>query len=448
MNSYNSKEGEVMKICVIGAGYVGLITSLAFAKVNNKVICVEKNKEKVSKLNNGIPTIYEEGLDELLKECLQSGNIKFTYDMEEGMKSADVIFLAVGTPENDDWTVNMSQVYQVIEEIVDYIYGYKIIVNKSTVPIGTQKEIYSLFLSKGVEKEKFDIVSNPEFLKEGKALNDFFNADRIVIGCDSTKAMNIMKKLYEPFNSELIITTPETAELIKYASNAFLATKISFINEIANLCNKVGADIETIAYGMGLDKRISPLFLRAGIGFGGSCFPKDTKALVKIGEKYNIDFKIIKSAIEVNETQRLIPVKILEQRFGELSGKAITIFGLSFKPETDDIREAPSIYIIDELLKNGATVKVYDPIVSSQAINSIFSKVEYYNSAYAAVKDSDCIIICTEWKEFELLDYLKLKESMRSEVIIDGRNMLDLTSIKKLGFEYYSLGRNEKNKGF
>ena len=435
-----------MKICVIGAGYVGLITSLAFAKVNNKVICVERDVEKVKALNKGVPTIYEEGLDELLNECLSLNNILFTNDIELGVKACDVIFIAVGTPEKNDGSVDMTQVYQVVEQLSIYINNYKIIVNKSTVPIGTQKEVKNLLSIKGIASKNFDVVSNPEFLREGKALHDFFNADRIVIGCDSIKARNIMDELYDPFNSEVIFTTPETAELIKYASNAFLATKISYINEIANLCDKVGADIETISYGMGLDKRISPLFLRAGIGFGGSCFPKDSKALVKIGEKYDVDFKIIRSAIEVNKMQRLLPVKKLLEHYDYLNDKTITILGISFKPETDDIREAPSIYIIKELIKRGVNIKTYDPIVSEE-IKSIFPNIKYCDNAYEASENSDCIIICTEWTEFNSLDFSKIKKNMKYPMIIDGRNMLDIKVINELGFEYHSVGRNLKNKG-
>ena len=443
---YFLKEGDIMNICVIGAGYVGLVTSLAFAKVNNKVICVEKDDEKVNALNSGVPTIYEEGLVELLNECLSSNNIIFTNDLSLGVKTSDIIFLAVGTPEKNDGDVDMTQVYRAVEQISNYIDKYKIIVNKSTVPVGTQKEVKYLLTMKGVSPETFDVVSNPEFLREGKALYDFFNTDRIVIGCDSLKARSIMKELYSSFDSEIIFTTPETAELIKYASNAFLATKISFINEIANLCDKVGADIETISYGMGLDKRISPFFLRAGVGYGGSCFPKDTKALVKIGEKYNVDLKIIRSAIEVNEMQRILPVKILLERFCSLNDKTISILGLAFKPGTDDIREAPSIYIIEELLERRANINVYDPI-ASEVMKYRYPNIKYCDNAYDVSKNSDCIIICTEWPEFNLLDFSKIKESMNHPIIIDGRNMLDFKSIKDLGFEYYSVGRNRKNKG-
>lgn len=436
-----------MKICVVGAGYVGLVTSLAFAKVNNEVICIERDIDKVKTLNKGIPTIFEESLEKLLKECLSSNNILFTNDIALGVKSADVIFLAVGTPEKNDGNVDMTQVYQAVEQISNYIDSYKIIVNKSTVPVGTQKEVKKLLSIKGISSEKYDVVSNPEFLREGKALYDFFNADRIVIGCDSLKVRNIMKELYTPFNSQLIFTTPETAELIKYASNAFLATKISFINEIASLCNIVEADIETISYGMGLDKRISPLFLRAGIGFGGSCFPKDSKALIKIGEKYGVNLKIIRSALEVNEMQRLLPIKILLERYNNLNDKTITILGLSFKPETDDIREAPATYIIEELEKRGAKIKTFDPIVSDEG-KCVLPNIKYCDNAYEASKNSDCIVICTEWAEFNSLDFSKIKESMRKPMIIDGRNMLDIKLIEELGFEYHSVGRNQRNKGY
>lgn len=430
-----------MKICVIGAGYVGLVTSLAFAKINNKVICVEKDIEKVEKLNNGIPTIYENGLGELLNECLSSNNILFTNDISESVKNSDIIFLAVGTPQKMNWDVDMTQVHKVINQISNYIDSYKVIVNKSTVPVGTQKEISHLIIKNGVSTKNFDVVSNPEFLKEGKAIDDFFNADRIVIGCNSLKAKNIMKKLYASFNSKLIFTTPETAELIKYASNAFLATKISFINELANLCNKVGADIETVSYAMGLDKRISPLFLRAGIGFGGSCFPKDTRGLVKTAKKYGCDFKIVKSAIDVNEAQRMLPVKFLLAKYKEIKGKIISILGLTFKPNTDDIRESPSLYIIDALLNRGAKVKCYDPKVSI-GVKDMFPNIEYCENLYDSLIDSYCAIICTEWDEFKSIDFSKVNTLMKYPMIIDGRNILNLNDIKKHNIYYISIGRS------
>lgn len=429
-----------MNICVIGAGYVGLITSLGLAKQGNEVICVDRSTEKINKLNKGIPTIFEENLDELLSECLNSNSILFTNDIYKAVNDSDVIFIAVGTPPMDNWDVDITQVTEVVNQISDSINDYKVIVNKSTVPVGTQKYVKELLIKNGVSESKFDIVSNPEFLREGKAIDDFLNGDRIVIGYDSKKAKSIMEKLYEPFNIKIVFTPPEAAELIKYASNAFLATKISFINEIANICDKVDADIETVAYAMGLDHRISPEFLKAGIGYGGSCFPKDTKALVKIGEKNGCDTKIVKSAIDVNEKQRLIPVKILLDNYESLKGKIITILGLTFKAGTNDIREAPSLFIIEELLKHGAIVNAYDSMASEE-IKEIFPSVNYLNSLYDSLIDSHGVIICTDWEEFSAIDLSLVKEKMKNPLIIDGRNILSLEEVKKYDLKYYSIGR-------
>lgn len=430
-----------MKICVIGAGYVGLITALSFAKIGNKVVCVEKDIEKVNKLNKGIPTIFEKGLQELLYECLNNKNILFTTDFTKAVKESDIIFIAVGTPTKDNWDVDTSQIINVINQLSSVIDKYKVIVTKSTVPIGTQKSIKKLLIKNGVSKEKFDVVSNPEFLREGKALYDFFNGDKIVIGCDSKKTENILDKLYKPFGIETIFTNPPTAELIKYASNAFLSTKISFINEIANLCNKTGAHVDTVAYALGLDKRISPEFLKSGIGYGGSCFPKDTKALVKIGEKFGCDFKLVKSTIKVNESQRLLPIKILLDYYTDLKGKVISILGLTFKPGTDDIREAPSLYIIKELLEEGAIIKCYDPMVSNE-IKNIFPNITYCNHLYDSLIDSQCAIICTEWEEFFSMDLKLAAEKMKNSMIIDGRNIFNIEKVKNSGIRcYFSIGK-------
>lgn len=435
-----------MNICVIGAGYVGLITALCFGKKENKVICVEKDLEKLSMLKKGTPTIFEEGLEELLKESLSVNSVQFTQDIALGIKSSDIIFIAVGTPTKENWDVDTEQVEQVIDLISPYIDKYKIIVTKSTVPVGTQKYIKSKLLENHVSQEYFDVVSNPEFLREGKAIYDFFNGDKIVVGCESQKAEEVMKNLYEPFKIKIVVTNPETAELIKYTSNAILSVKISFMNEIANLCNKVGADIDVIAYALGLDKRISPLFLKAGIGYGGSCFPKDTKALVKISENYNCDLKIVKSTVDVNERQRVLPVKILREHYEELEGKTVAILGLTFKPDTDDIREAPSLYIIEKLLKNKVKIKAYDPMVSKE-IKSIFPNIIYCEDMYECLVGSDAMIICTEWSEFYNIDLNKVRELMRESVIIDGRNILDMKKIKEVNIKaYYSIGKgNIKN---
>jgi len=439
-------ECDFMNVCVIGAGYVGLITALCFGKKDNEVICVEKDLKKLSMLRNGTPTIFEEGLDELLKESLRLGSVEFVHDLELGIKSSDIIFIAVGTPTKKNWDVDMQQVDQVISLISKYIDKYKIIVTKSTVPVGTQKYIKNKLLENHVPQEYFDVVSNPEFLREGNAINDFFYGDKIVIGCESKKAEDLMRQLYQPFKIPIVVTSPETAELIKYTSNAFLSVKISFMNEIANLCNKTGGDIEVIAYALGLDKRISPLFLKAGIGYGGSCFPKDTKALVKISEKYNCDLKIVNTAVTVNETQRVLPVKILKEYYKNLHGKTVSILGLTFKSNTDDIREAPSLYIIEQLLINKVKIKVYDPMVTEE-IKKIFPNIKYFHDMYECLIDSDALIICTEWSEFYNIDLNKVASMMRESVIVDGRNILDMKNIKETGIKaYYSIGKgNIKN---
>lgn len=435
-----------MNICVIGAGYVGLITALCFSKKENKVICVEKDLEKLKMLRNGTPTIFEIGLDELLKESISANCVQFTDDLALGIKFSDVIFIAVGTPTKENWDVDVSQVEKVIELISPCIDKYKVIVTKSTVPVGTQKYIKSILLENNVPREYFDVVSNPEFLREGKAINDFFYGDKIVVGCDSVKAEEIMKNLYEPFKIKVVFASPETAELIKYTSNAMLSVKISFINEIANLCNKVGADIDLIAYALGLDKRISPLFLKAGIGYGGSCFPKDTKALVKISENYNCDLKIVRSTVAVNERQRVLPFGILSEHYNNLEGKIVAILGLTFKPDTDDIREAPSLYIIEKLLEAKVKIKAYDPMVTME-IKKIFPDIIYCDDVYECLVDTDAMIICTEWSEFQNIDLFKVKELMRESVIIDGRNMLDSKKIIEAKIKaYYSIGKgNIKN---
>jgi UDPglucose 6-dehydrogenase len=429
-----------LRICVIGAGYVGLIAALSFAKYKNDVICVDKDIKKVKQLNKGIPTIYEEGLEPLLNKCLKKKHIIFTNNINTAISLSDVIMIAVGTPTKPDWSVDISQVIDASMEISTEINRYKVIIIKSTVPVGTNEIVEKQLINNGVDSNNFDVVSNPEFLREGRALNDFLHGDRMVVGCKSKKAKKIMDKLYKPFKAKIINTNPPTAELIKYASNALLATKISFINELANLCNKVDANIDTLSYGLGLDSRISPEFLKAGIGYGGSCFPKDTKALVNIGEKYGCEFNIVRSTIKVNESQRLKPVEMLLDHYNKIEGKTISILGLTFKPGTDDIRDAPSLFIIDELLEMGAHIKCYDPMVS-QEIKSLFPNITYCDSIEDTVIDSYCIIICTELYEFYKMDLRDIAEKMEKPVIIDGRNMLDMNKVMECGFShYYSMG--------
>lgn len=419
---------------------MGLVAAVSFAKYKHHVICVEKDKAKVDMLNKGIPTIYEEGLQSLLQKSISKKRISFTNQLGIAVEKSDIIFIAVGTPTNPDWSIDISQVIQVTHELSKLMTRYKVIVTKSTVPVGTQEAIKKILNDHGVAPENYDVVSNPEFLREGRAINDFINGDRIVIGCDSNRAAKLMKKLYKPLKTPIIITNPPTAELIKYASNAFLSTKISFINEIANLCNIIGADIQTISKALGMDKRISSEFLKAGIGYGGSCFPKDTKAIVTIGRKHNNDFKIVESAIEVNDKQRLIPVDILNQHYPLLEGKTISILGITFKPGTDDIREAPSLYIIEALLDKGVKIKCYDPMAKAEVMKR-FPEIMYCSDVYSCVSDSHGIILCTELDEFNTMDLGYIADLMEEAVMIDGRNVFNPDLMKSNGFtSYYSIG--------
>ncbi len=428
-----------LKISVIGAGYVGLITALVLADMDHTVVCVDKDELKINKLNHRIPPIYEEGLEELLDKCLNSKTITFSTDIATAIKTCDVLYIAVGTPALEDGHVDMSQSNVIVDSLAKHLDHYAVIINKSTVPIGTQKHITQTLLEKGVSKELFDVVSNPEFLREGKAIHDFKYADRIVLGCESDKAKAILKQIYDPFVSPKIYTTPETSELIKYAANAFLATKISFINDIANLCSKTHADIAVIAYALGLDHRISPEFFKAGIGYGGSCFPKDTRALVKIAEHYEIQLKIVQSAIEINESQKLKPVKLLLNHWEEMEGKIVTILGVTFKPETDDVRDAPSIAIINKLIELGAQVRVYDPIGNKNA-QKICPKAQYFEELYHSIDGAHCLILCTEWEEFHDLDFRFILKHMRIPMIIDGRNFLTDRDPEDDGILYFTVG--------
>jgi UDPglucose 6-dehydrogenase len=348
-----------VNISVIGTGYVGLVSGVCFAELDHKVICVDISEEKINMLNQGIMPIYEEGLEEMCNRNKDAGRIEFTTDLEHGVRNSDIIFIAVGTPSLPNGQADLSQVEDVARNIAKHMNGYKIIVNKSTVPVGTQKIVTQIINDNLVEQHDFDVVSNPEFLREGTAIFDTMNTDRVVIGTDSEKAAKIMEELHKPFNAPILIVDPESAEMIKYAANAFLATKISFINEIANICERVGANVESVAKGIGLDKRIGDKFLNAGIGYGGACFPKDTKALVKIAEKAGYEFKIVKSIIEVNNNQKIRPFEKLKEKIGELKGKKIGIWGLAFKPNTNDMREAPSLDIINRLILEGARVIAY-----------------------------------------------------------------------------------------
>lgn len=431
-----------MIISIIGTGYVGLVSGVCFAEKGNKVICADISKDKIEKLNNGIMPIYEKDLDYICEKNKEVGRIEFTTDLEYAIKQSQVIIIAVGTPSMSDGQADLSQIESVALNIARFMNEYKVIVDKSTVPIGTQKWVTKIISENQILKHDFDVVSNPEFLREGNAIYDTLNGDRIVIGSDSERAAKIINELYENFQQPIISTSPENAEMIKYASNAFLATKISFINEIANICEKIGADIEIVAKAMGMDNRISSQFLRAGIGFGGACFPKDTKALIKISEKNGYIPTIIKNVIKVNENQKIKPVDKLEFSLGNLKGKTIAILGLAFKPNTDDMREAPSINIINQIQRYGGKVKAYDPIAVNNA-KKVFNNIEYTESPYDAVKETDAVILVTEWDEFKELDMEKVKKLMRGNIFIDGRNVYEYSTMWKLGFEYYCIGRKD-----
>ncbi len=432
-----------MKISVVGVGYVGLVTGTCFAEFGNEVICLDNDKDKIQGLNNGIIPIYEPGLEEMVKRNRSAGRLRFTTDPSVAVRDSSVIFIAVGTPSDDTGSANMEFVYQVAEDIGRLMDSYKVIVTKSTVPVGTGKEIRRIIKENQKKDIPFDIVSNPEFLREGSAIEDFMRPDRVVIGSDSEKAISIMKELYSPLyliETPFVITNVETAEMIKYASNAFLATKISFINEMANICELVGADVHQVAKAMGLDGRISPKFLHPGPGFGGSCFPKDTKAIAKIAESRGYRFRIVEAVIEVNENQPIRVFEKIKRGLQSVKGKRIGVLGLTFKPNTDDIRESPSIKIIKMLLKEGASICAYDPAGMEVSKREV-PEIEYAPNIYEVARGSDALVIATEWNEFRFLDWDRLKGLLRSPVVFDLKNIYEPEKMRKKGFIYYCIGR-------
>ncbi|MDC7126131.1 MAG: UDP-glucose/GDP-mannose dehydrogenase family protein [Spirochaetales bacterium] len=430
------------KICVVGTGYVGLIASVGLADFGNTVTGVDLNEDKINKLKEGISPIYEPGVEDYLRRNLDSGRLKFTTGIDYAIKDSTVVFIAVGTPENDNGEANLSYVESVVNSIADNLNDYKVIVTKSTVPVGTNRWIYELLKEK-TGHENFDVVSNPEFLREGRATQDFFHPDRTVLGCESEKAKEIMFNVYRSLN---LISVPfvwcnlETAELIKYASNAFLATKITFINEIANLAEAVGADIHQISKSMGMDGRISPKFLHPGPGYGGSCFPKDTKAVAMFGKKYGVTMNLIESVIDTNDKQKARMVEKLKTSIGDIKGKTIAVLGLAFKQQTDDIRETPALTIVDEILKAGGKVQAHDPKAMDN-FAKIFPDIMYCHTAYDAAKNADAVVIVTEWNEYRGLDLIKLKHAMKGNFILDTRNLLDPEIVVARGFIYEGVGR-------
>ncbi|MBC7189095.1 UDP-glucose/GDP-mannose dehydrogenase family protein [Candidatus Aerophobetes bacterium] len=433
-----------MHIAIIGTGYVGLVTGACFAEFGVFVTCVDKDHEKIKKLKKGIIPFFEPGLEDIVKRNLKENRLKFTTRIDEAINESLVVFIAVGTPPRGDGSANLEYVEEVAKEIAKNMKSYKVIVTKSTVPVGTGlmiKEIIKKNLEKPVE---FDIVSNPEFLREGSAVEDFMRPNRVVIGAESEQAIAIMKDLYRPLyliETPFVITDIATSELIKYATNSFLATKISFINEISALCEAVGANVNTVAKAMGLDGRIGSKFLHAGIGFGGSCLPKDTMALVKIAEEKGVELSIVKAAIEANQRQKeRLTAKIINAFDNNIQGKTVGILGLSFKPNTDDIRESPALYIIHTLLNKKALLKVYDPAAMENTKN-IFPDIIYCSDPYSVAKNADALVIVTEWNQFRNLDIEKIKNLMNGNLFFDFRNIYDPQKIKQLGFKYFCVGK-------
>lgn len=430
-----------MNICVIGSGYVGLVTGSCFADLGNDVICVDNDKSKVAALKKGTIPIYEPGLGELVKRNVKEGRLSFTSHLRDAVKKSEVIFVCVPTPPKDNGDADLTYVENVSKEIALSMPSYRLIVEKSTVPVNTGEWVEHTINVYNKRKIKFDVASNPEFLKEGSAIEDFMNPDRIVIGVKSRRAEELLSELYKPLKAPIVVTDIKSAELIKHASNSFLATKISFINSVASICDKVGADVVDVARGMGLDKRISKDFLSAGIGFGGSCFPKDLAAFVHIAEKIGYDFGILKEVQKVNRAQKRSVIKKIEELLWNLPKKTAGVLGLSFKPGTDDLRESPSLEIIEMLLKEGVHIKVYDPVAMGKARAVLGKGVRFCKDAYQAAKDSDCLLIATEWNEFKEIDFKKIKKIMRQPVLIDGRNIYDPKEMKRLGFKYIGIGR-------
>ena len=441
-----------MKVSVIGTGYVGLVTGTCFAESGNEVICIDINADKVAKMKNGQIPIYEPGLETLFHRNIKAGRLNFSTELEKGVHHGEIIFLALPTPEDEDGSADLSYVMGVAEKIGEILEktegdNYKIIVNKSTVPVGTAEKVTDVLKNK--TNKSFDVVSNPEFLREGFAVDDFMKPERVVIGTDSVKAQERMRRLYEPFvrsGNPILMMDPRSSEITKYASNSFLAMKITFMNEIANFAERVGADVDKIRIGMGTDSRIGKRFLFPGIGYGGSCFPKDVKALYKTGQDHHFDFKLLDSVIKVNEKQRrsLIP-KIMSYFNNDIKGKKLAMWGLAFKPETDDIREAPALYMIQDLLDAGAELQVFDPEAMDNVKNKFGDRLTYASNMYEALNNADALIVSTEWNVFRTPDLARVKQSLNNPVIFDGRNVYKSDEMDKNGFTYYSVGRKAIN---
>ena len=435
-----------MKVCVIGTGYVGLVAGTCLAEMGNDVICVDKDEKKLEQLKNGRVPIYEPGLEELIKVNVKENRLTFTNNLKTAVEKSLVCFIAVGTPQGEDGSADLKYVYQVAEDIGKSINGYKVIIDKSTVPVGTAEQVTKIIKSQTTEE--FDVVSNPEFLKQGAAVDDFLKPDRVIIGSNSQRATEIMQELYAPFlrtGNPVIIMDVKSAEMTKYAANSFLAVKISYANEIANICEKVGADAEMVRIGMCADKRIGSQFLFPGLGYGGSCFPKDVKALLKTARDNDCSYQLLQSADDVNKKQRQIFINKILKRFGnDLKGKTFAVWGLAFKPKTNDMREAPAITIINALLEKGAKVQAYDPKAFDSAEFYFKDNIVYAKSSYDALEGADAMLLLTEWNEFRRPDFERIKSLLKTPVIFDGRNQYNGKRLLEAGFEYYCVGRNFK----
>ena len=432
-----------MRIAVVGTGYVGLVAGTCFAESGNSVVCIDIDREKVEKLKNGMVPIYEPGLEELLKRNTHDGRLRFTTDYAEGLARAEVVFIAVGTPPGEDGSADLKYVLEAARSIAKHMSGYTVVVDKSTVPVGTAAKVKAAIAAN--TSHPFDVVSNPEFLKEGAAIDDFLKPDRVVIGSESQRAKDIMEELYSPFvrtGNPILHMDIASAELTKYAANAMLATRISFMNEIANICMKVGANVEQVRRGIGSDARIGSRFLFSGVGYGGSCFPKDVQAIIRTSADYGYDFRILKAVEEVNERQKLLLVDMVKQRFGtDLKGRHFAIWGLAYKPNTDDMREAPAVVVIEALLEAGATVTAHDPEAMHECQKRhLGNRITYSEMPMDALKGADALIVVTEWNEFRRPDFEAVKSLLKHPVIFDGRNIYPRATLERLGFEYRGIG--------
>jgi UDPglucose 6-dehydrogenase len=445
--SFDKERGFMKNIAMIGVGYVGMVSGASFADLGNKVTCVDINEKRIANLNQGIMPIFEPGLEEVVRRNVKADRLHYTTSYEEALVDADFAFIAVGTPSDVDGQADLRYVRMAAESIADVMDHYIVIINKSTVPVGTGDWVADIIRSRRPDVPDFDVVSCPEFLREGSAISDFMNPDRVILGSTNRDAAEKVAQLHLPLRTTLMITDLRTAEMVKYASNAFLAAKVSFINEIANICEALGADVKEVAYGMGLDKRIGPAFLDAGLGWGGSCFPKDVKALASMAEIEGRHPHLLHAVMDINRDQRYAPLRKAEEVLGrDLRGKTIGVLGLSFKPNTDDMRDAPSVDIIRNLQRKGAAVRAYDPVAMENAAE-ILNDVEMMDNAYEVAADADALILVTEWNEFKNLDLKRVLRLMRYPLLIDGRNIYDPTTVQALGFDYTGIGRGYGGRG-